>query len=484
MSKSIPKNAMFSTILNLFNIILPILVLQIITNSIGDELYGYIGFSDSLISYFLIFSSFGIYTYGLREISRIRDNKIKLRQTFTSLFILTTFTNIISTFIYLIFIVIFYRNQPYFYTCIVMGLNLFFNMFYIEWVNQALENYDFIAIKTMIIRSLSCILIIFFINGKENYLLYLYLVVGTNFLNNIISFIYIKRKIKFDFSNLKFIIHIKPMIYAVIFSNIGMLYTQLDKFFIKASLGTTQVGFYYMAQKIMTLLNTLFLTIVTVSIPRLSNYLGNSFEKEYIFLLKKIIKIYFLFLFPACIGLFALSKEIILIFGNMNYYPVIPVLKLFSIYMLSLGIQNIISNQILYLNQKEKYDSILILIGGILNFILNSILVLNGKFTIELAIATTIVSNSLVIILEYIFVRKVLDIKINIFSFENLKYFYYSLIFLPIIFIIKNYIFNPIVICSLSIICCSVIYGIILLATKDSFFIDIMHLIIKKLKNI
>ncbi|NFL87554.1 flippase [Clostridium botulinum] len=482
MSKSISKNAIFNSILNLFNIILPIIIFQMISSTIGEELYGFIGASDSLTSYFLIFASFGVYTYGVREISRVRDNKIKLRQTFTNLFILTTVTNILAVLIYMLFTIVCYRNEAYFYTYILMGLNLSFNIFYVEWVNQALENYGFIATKTVVIRIISCILTLLFIKNKEDYLLYLYLLIGSNFLNNIISFIYIKKEIPFDFSNLHFMKHIKPMIYAVILSNVGVLYTQLDKFMIKGNLGTTNVGYYYTAQRIMNLVNTLMLTLVTVSMPRLSNYLGNDSKNQYLILLKRVVKIYFLFLFPASIGLTCLSKEIILVFGKGLYLQAIPVLAVFSIYMLSLGIQNIISNQILYLYKKEKIDSLLILLGGILNFILNLLLIFIGKFTILTAIITTLIANLLVIILQYNVVKKILKLDINLFAFENIKYLFYSISFIPITMILKQYIFSPIVLCITDVVLCSLIYLIILLITKDKVLYHISNKLLCKFK--
>lgn len=107
MAKSISKNAIFKAMLNLFNIILPILVIPLVTRSVGKELYGYMGYGDSLTAYFLIFASFGIYQYGLREISKVRDDKAKLRQTFTSLFLFASVTNILASAAYMIFVAIF-----------------------------------------------------------------------------------------------------------------------------------------------------------------------------------------------------------------------------------------------------------------------------------------------------------------------------------------------------------------------------------------
>ncbi len=481
MSKSISRNAIFNAILNLFNIILPILVIPSVSRAIGNELYGYMGYGDSLNNYFSIFASFGIYTYGLREISRVRDDKVKLKQTFTSLFLLTTITNILSTIVYMAFVMFSYKGQPYLYTCIILGLNLAFNLFYVEWVNQALENYDFITIKTMIIRIVSCIIIIFLVRSKDNYLFYLYVVVITNFLNNIVSFIYIKKKIKFDFSDLRFKKHLKPMIYAVILSNVGVLYTQFDKFMIKASIGTTDVGYYYMAQRIINIVNTLLLTLVTVTMPRLSNYLGNDSEEQYLVLLKKVSKIYFLILFPSSIGVFCLSDEVIGIFGGSEYAAVIPVMKVFAMYMLSLGIQNIISNQIIYLYQRERDDSILIFIGGIINLIFKFILIYIGDFTIVTAIGTTLIANIIVIYMQYMLVKKVIKLNINLFNFSNLKYLLYSLAFIPITIFIRNFTNNILYICVATVTLCSIVYMIILIITKDDLFFEIVNKMKRKL---
>ena len=484
MSKSISKNAIFKAMLNLFNIILPILVMPLVTRSVGNRLYGYMSYGDSLTAYFLIFASFGIYQYGLREISKVRDDKVKLRQTFTSLFLFTSLTNLLASAAYMIFVFAFYKEQPYFYTCIVMGFNLVFNLFYVEWMNEALENYDFIAIKTMVVRIIYSLLILLFIRNEGDFLFYLYLVIGFNFINNIISFIYVKKRISFDFSNLEFARHIKPMLYVVILSNTGVLYTQLDKIMIKDSIGgTTDVGYYAMAQRIMTIINTLMLTIIQVSMPRLSNYLGNDSKEKYLLLLKKVIKIYFLLLFPASIGLLCLSKEAIYMFGGPSYLSAVPVMMVFAIYMLSIGVEGVIAQQMIYLHGKEKEDAILVLIGGIINLIFNILLVVTGNFNMVTAIVTTLIANLIVIGLEYRLVKKVIKLDINLFSFENMKYLLYSLIFIPITFCIKSIVPNVFIACILEVGICGLVYLGILVLTKDLVFYELVNKILGKLKR-
>ncbi|OOM77224.1 putative O-antigen transporter [Clostridium puniceum] len=483
MAKSISKNAIFKAMLNLFNIILPILVIPLVSRSFGDELYGYMGYGDSLTAYFLIFASFGIYQYGLREISKVRDDKIKLSQTFTSLFVFTVITNVIASVAYMIFVAIYYKNQPYFYTCIVLGFNLVFNMFYVEWVNEAVENYDFIAIKTMAVRIIYSAIILLFVRQKEDFIFYLYLVVGFNFINNIISFIYVKKKLKFDFSNLEILKHIKPMLYVVILTSTGVLYTQLDKIMLKDSPGgTTAVGYYYMAQRVASIISTLLLTLVQVTMPRLSNYLGKESRSEYLILLKKVVRIYFIVLFPASIGLFCLSKEAIYIFGGKDFLGAVPVMFVFAIHMLVIGIESVIANQIIYLHGKEKDDAILVLIGGVINLIFNVTLTITGNFNMVTAIATTLIANIIILILEYRMVKKVIKLDIHLFEYENIKYFYYSLVFIPITFGIKFFVDNTLIACVFEVLICGLVYLCILTITKDEVFFEITNKVLVKLK--
>lgn len=483
MSKSISKNAAFKAILNLFNIILPILVMPVVTMNLKLS-YPYIAKGETFNTIFLAFASFGVYQYGLREISKVRDDEKKLRQTFTSLFVITTLTTILVSVIYMIFLFKYYRNDPAFYTCVILGFNIVFNLFYVEWINEALENYDFIAIKTMVVRIISSVIILYAVRGEEDFLFYLYLSGGVNLINNLLSYFYIKKRIKFDFSNLNIIQYIKPMFLVVILSNTSLLYTMFDRLMIDSYSLKMDLGAYAIAQKAIFIISTLMLTIIQVTMPRLSNDLGNNCKENYSTLLNKVIKIYFLFLFPAAIGLLCVSKQVMWIFDykDASYISWYPLMMGFSVYMLTVGIQGIISNQIIYLHGKEREDVKIFFIGGVCNVILNLLLLNINIFTATNSIIATTISNIIVIILEYRVVKKQIKLEIHLFSFENIKYFYYSLLFIPIAFAINNFVDSMIISCGLDMIACGLLYLGILIITKDAVFFEVYDRAITKLK--
>ncbi len=147
-------------------------------------------------------------------------------------------------------------------------------MFYVEWFNEAYENYDFITKKTVIVRLIYVVLLFSFIHGVDDYKTYAGLLVLSTFLNHSISFVYVKRQVKFDFSDLTIIPHLKPLLLVLIFSNANILYTQLDRLVLGVYVGKEEVAYYVMAFQIMMIINTLMLSVVQVTVPRLSYLSG------------------------------------------------------------------------------------------------------------------------------------------------------------------------------------------------------------------
>ena len=239
------------------------------------------------------------------------------------------------------------------------------------------------------------------------------------------------------------------------------------------------------------MINTLLLTVITVTIPRLSNYIANDSDKEYLILLDKISKLYFMFLFPASIGMFLLSKEIILLYGGVEYVASTPIMMVFSLYIISLGYDTILSNQVMYTRRKEKQQVQIIFIGGLINLLLNIILLALGKFNGTTAVATTLFANICVIIMENIYVKKVLKVNFNIFSIDKLKYMFISLIFIPFTIIIRQFTgnlfesqeLNAIVVSIITITINGLIYLLILFIIKDENIIEVKNKILNKIKK-
>lgn len=482
MKKSISRNFIYRIILMFYQTVIPILIFPYIYRIFSPVLVGKIEFSYSIMNIFMVFSGFGVYTYGLRELSRIRDDKKESNKLFNELFLISLISVVSVLIVYFIFIYFSTLDKELKIFLLINSITLFSFIFYIDWMNESFENYGFITKKNMITRTLSVGSIFLFVKTSKDIYIYLLIIALANFISNFWSYIYIKKHIKFDFKNLELKKYLLPLGMILFISNINIMYNILDKTFLGSYSNASEVAYYSIGQKIMVVIYMIVSSIVTVSIPRLSYFLGSSKEK-YENLLNKIITCMFLLIFPMSIGIVILSKEIVVFFSGSKYIIASSTIAVFGIRIVVIGIGNILSNQIMLLNKKEKQMVIIMGFAGIINLIMKLGLI-NGIFNYNFnsisAIITTMITEIIMIIINLTYIHKRLNYEIKIFKIKNLKYGFISLGFIPIAFVIKKYnlgyFYNVLIIFTL----CSFYYLTILFLLKDKEFLNLLP---NKLKN-
>lgn len=476
MSKSLFKNAFYKVLLNVFNLIVPIVIGPYVYRVLSKDLIGRYNYGYSIFNYFFILASFGIYGYALREISRVREDKTRLSQLFTNFFLLGVISNVLIIIVYIGFNFVFFRNTPMFNVLLILTINMVANIFYIEWANEALENFDFITKKTIVVRLIYVVLIFAMVRSPKDFLNYVFLSTLYTFLNNIASYVYIVKNIKFDFSNIKLKKHVKYLVMVLVMSNGSVLYTQFDKVMLGKFISEASVAYYTISQNIMGIINTVILSVVFVTVPRLSNILANRDKKDYLDLIHKSTKTLMAFLFPAALGIYVLANEIVFLFGGSEYIGKGLTLKIFAFYMIAIGIDCIMTHQILYLHRKEKYLLTIILGFGVLNIAIKFILLKLNLLNENTAVATTALCNYILIFIEYIYVRKNLKLKFKLLSLDNFKYLFISLSFLIIEVLIRSVINKGAIVTSIIMMgACSLVYLLILIIIKDKVLIALIN---------
>lgn len=182
------------------------------------------------------------------------------------------------------------------------------------------------------------------------------------------------------------------------------------------------------------------------------------------------------------VGIIISSREIVYFLGGEKYLGAQNVVIIFGIRMIAVTIESILSNQIIFLHQKEKIIAIIIGVCGIFNFLMKCTLVRINSFNSSNAIFTTMLAEILMIILDYWYIKKYLNLNLEIFKLKNLKYLLISLIFFLIKYLFRNLKINFIIYSIIIIIVCSMTYFIILILVKDNCAMKILNNIKIKLK--
>ncbi len=479
-TKSIKKNFLFKFSLEILRIIIPIISIPYVYRIFNPQIMGNIEFSQSISGYFFIFAGFGVYTYGLREVSRIRNDKEKRNKVFSELFFISTLSTVVIFFVYVLYVFFNVKSDLILKNMLLINsIQIIAYIFYLEWINEAFENYKFIAQKTIIIKILNVICIFLFIKVVSDFYKYLLMINIFILLNNLISFFYIKRYMTFTFKELEIKKYLFPLLVILLINNINILYTQLDKIFLGYfTVSREEIAYYGIGQKIMTIIMVLIMSLINVSKPRLSFYLGENQEKEYFKLLEKLFTYMFILLFPMGIGIVILSREMCLFFGGENYLAANLVVIVFGIRMIEVSVESLLSNQILFLYRKEKVIALIYGICGIFNFLMKFILIkewLGIKFNAETAILTTMFAEILIIILSILYIKKYLKLEIIIFKWIYLKYFIFSLSFFGIKYLFKNIEINYFLHSILVFIVCSITYIFLLFLSKDKYLFEILY---------
>ena len=477
------KNTIYKSILSIVNIVVPIIIGPYIMRLLDVELYGMYNRVFADFQMFLAFAGFGVYTLGVREISKIRDDKKKVSKLFTNLFTISIISNMLVLIFYIIYSLLSSTGMAR-TLYLIMTIQIFANIFYVEFVNEALENYKFITIKSIIVKLIYFLTILLAVKNSDDIEIYAIIVSLTTFLNNIISFIYAKRKIRFDFKKLEFKKYIKPLVAVLIITNVDLLYSQLDRVMLGKYVNDVSVTIYYTAYYIISTLSAIPYAIINVSIPRLSYLLKNKGKEVYEEKLNNSISSLLFIIIPMCLGVFVLAKEIIILYAGQKYLTVIIPLMIACISRIFISLESVMNNLVMYPNDREDRILKVSLICGISNLIINYLLVLFKIFNPITALATTGLVELIIFVTQYIYTKKSMNINIQVFSKKNITYKILSLLFIPISLLIRKLNLGFYITMILIMIVCILLYYIVLYIKKDNNLMFILSKFKIKLKAV
>ena len=370
--KSIKKNFVYNTILTVVNIIFPLITFPYISRVLLVEAYGKVEFALSVINYFLMFSALGIPVYGIRECSRVRDDKQKLSKVVHELLLI----NIVMTvFSYLVFIILvlnvprFSQDKTLFFVC---SINLLLNFTGMNWLFSALEEYRFISIRAVLVKGISFLTIILMVKQQDDFIIYAGLMAFANVGANIFNLLYSRKFVIFKhMSEYNFRRHIRPILILFASTVAISIYTNLNTLMLGFLSGDVEVGYYGAGNKIRSTIGVLIVSLSTVLLPRMSYLASTKKMDELKKLLVKSFHFLFLISFPAIVYFTVFAKNFILFFAGEKYLGAVLPTQILVISLLCAGATGITGTQILVPLLKEKEFFVSIAIAAVIDMLLN-----------------------------------------------------------------------------------------------------------------
>lgn len=402
--KSIKVNFFMNVLLTVSSFIFPVVTFPYVSRVLGPDGTGKVAFATSVISYFAMFAQLGIPTYGIRACAKVRDDKEELtRVAHEILFINFLMSILVYVFLGISLAVVprLGQDKP---LMIIISLTILFNAMGVEWLYKALEEYSYIAIRSIIFKAIALGAMFVLVREKQDYVAYGAITILAASASNILNFIRMFRMIGLKpvgGYNLKR--HIKAVMVFFAMSCATTIYTNLDTVMLGFMKSDEEVGYYNAAVKIKTLLVGVVTSLGTVLLPRASYYIEQGKKKEFLAIAHKAIHFVLLMALPFTLFFMLYAREGVLLLSGQEYLPAVLPMQVIMPTLLLIGMTNIMGIQMLIPLGKEKYVLYSEIAGAVADLAINALLI-PSMASVGAAIGT-LVAEMLVWIIQYFVLR-------------------------------------------------------------------------------
>lgn len=470
-------------ILTVSSILFPLITFPYVSRVLLVEGNGIVAFATSITTYFSMFASLGIPTYGIRACAKVRDDKNKLSKVAQELLIINVITTliVIIAFVLSIFLVPKFNLQKELF--FINGITLVLNTLGVSWLYSALEKYKYITIRSLIFKIISIFLMFLFVKDTGDYVIYGAILVfasaGSNILNfiNLRKIISFKKTEKYDFNK-----HIKPILIFFGTSAAISVYTNLDVAMLGFIKNDVEVGYYNVGIKVKTVFISLVTSLGTVLLPRLSYYIENKKIQEFKNMIVKAVNFVLVISMPIVLYFIIFAKQSVLLLSGPAYMGSVIPMQFLMPTVLLIGLSNITGIQVLVPLNKEKELLISIIFGAVIDFVLNLYFI--NLWGASGAAASTLIAEFVVLLVQCIYLRKYLYQVLRHISFSKI-------IFANVVSLIAVLSFKYIITFSkgvfIELLTTSVVffllYGVMLVLMKETFVVENILPFIKGVKS-
>ena len=193
------RNLAYNSLLTLSQYFIGFITFPYVSRVLGASGIGMVSFVDNTINYFLLFSSLGISIIGTRETARFRNDVEKLNSLFSSLMVIYIITTVIVTTAYFVAVSQIDKLHTYKELFYIGAAKIIFSVFLIEWFYKGIENFRFIAVRSIIIKLFYLVFLFVLVKDPGDYHVYFALTAGVVALNAAVNFIYAKKLTRISF---------------------------------------------------------------------------------------------------------------------------------------------------------------------------------------------------------------------------------------------------------------------------------------------
>ena len=403
---SVKNSVFYNVLLAISQVFFPLITFPYLARTLGPEHIGALNFAESIAKYFVMLAALGIPIYGIREIAKVQNELKERTKIFAEIFTINLIFTLGLSLIFLaavFFIPQLNKEKTLFYWTIAYFI---FQVFYLEWFFNGMNQFKFIAIRQFIIRFFFIIFVFILIKSQLDYVNYMRMQFGLSVLLAIINFNNLSKHIalnKASFSSLDLRKHIKPLLYIFLTIFSISIYFSLDTILLGFLANNESVGYYSTALKLNKLIIAVFGAVTVAIFPSLINLYHSQQIEKFRELIRQVFFVLVSLSIPAIVIFISCAKEIVHVLFSQNFDRSILPLQITAPLILIVSLSSIFGFQVLSALAKDRQILYSAIIGMSVSIVLSILIV---PTLMEVGEAITILVTELSVSVSFIYFTK------------------------------------------------------------------------------
>ena len=372
--KSIKVNMTLKMIEEAVSFLFPLVTSMYVIRTIGKQNYGEIQYVRSVVSYFTLIASLGIFGYAAREGAKVRDDRQKFQAFSNEIFTISFLSTATALVLLTLFLVFFKKSvNPVLY--IIGAAPIAFSLIGRDWINTVYEDFFYVTVRYLAASLVSMALIFVFVRAESDFVLYFLMVNAVTCVLSCLNCVRTRRYSRMGFAPAgEFKKHLNP-IFLNSFSGIALkIYLSSDVTLLGILVSKEAVAVYSVAATIYAMVKQVSNSVISVTIPRLSYYTGVKDDDRFHALIEKIVDYVLVLVIPSTVGLFELRSHAMVFIGGSQYSEGGMTLAVLALALPFAVLANVHAQGVLLPRRKEKLFFRATVISAALNIGLNFVL--------------------------------------------------------------------------------------------------------------
>lgn len=382
--------------------LIPLVTYPYLIRVLGKDIYGLVVFAQAIVAYLVILVGFGFNISATREISMHRENKEKVSEIVSCVFILKSLLFLFAFFILGILLIVIPKAQGYEVLFLLSMWTCLYDVIFPMWYFQGIEQMKYITFISLVSRLIFLGLIFVFIQASKDFL-FVPIIYGIGAIVAgciALIIIFVNHQIKFRWQSIDKLKYYFFDSFPIFISNVSVsFYVSTNKVITGTFLGMTEVAYYDLAEKLISILRIPQSILSQSLFPKISKEKNISF-------IKRVFKVTLLLNTILFLGILLFSKNIILIFGSEQMLPAWLVVNIMALTLPITAMSNIFGIQLLIPFGFNKAFSHVILTSGIVYLFQLLILWLTLGFSIITITLVTLNTEVFVTIYMFYYCKK------------------------------------------------------------------------------